>query len=105
MVHIGNLIGEAHHPAFQRFRILPGSMAGNTIQNIGGQIESLAVVFQKTHHPHALFCMTKTMRTTFVERILPRVSVRGMSQIMSQSNRLCKILVKAQRTCNSACNL
>ena len=72
-------------PVFSHYFDYSGlGMIQNAVPHFPGQIQSLAVVFQKIHNPQALFIMPESAGEKLIQDIFSDMAERGMSQIMAQ---------------------
>src|SRR5699024_3119562 len=105
MVKIRDLVRKTHDLTFQGSRTSTGTVVQDSVPYLPCQVQSFSFFFQNLNHPDTLFIVGKTAGMYLVERMLPRMSKRSMSQIMSQSNGFHKIFIQSQRLGNGPGNL
>ena len=106
VVHIGDFIGIADHPALLRpAPCLAVAVRQDALSHLLGEIEAAAVPFQTGHHPDALGGVVEVGVVDVLKGVFPGVAEGGMPQIVPQGDGLGEVLVEAQRPAQGAGDL
>jgi len=115
VVNVSDDVRNPNHLTFkrQRHRLgvlakdlpFPFGMFQNTVSDLKGEIQSLPVLLQEIDDPQALIGMVESPRDNLIQGILPGMPKRRMTQVVSQGDGLCQILIETERFGDRSCNL
>ena len=105
MINIGNLIWQAHDLSFQCWRASACFVIPDPVNDFPCKIQSPSFLFYRFHHSHTLLIVFEPSRAKFIERTLPCMPERCMSQIMPQGNCFYQFLIKPECFRNCSCIL
>ncbi len=72
-------------------------MVEDSVTNLKSQVETVTVL-KLVHDPEALLIMGEPAGIQFVQNGLACVAERGMSEVVTERDRLSQILIKAKRS-------
>ena len=94
MVYIREPVGEPDDITLEGEGMAARLMLADTVNHFPRKIQTGAVLLQNGNHANALLIVGKAKRTDTVERPLPRMPERRVSEVMPKGNGLRKILVQ-----------
>ena len=106
MIDIGDDVGEADYLAFQgagQFGFILGNdiviafgMADDTVTDLEGEIEALAIVFEEVNNPQAMEVVFKSTRMQLVEGGFAGMAKRGVTEIVAEGDGLSQGFVETE---------
>ena len=106
MVHVGDLIGIADHPAL--LGAAPGlsvAVRQDALPHLLGEVQTAALPLQQGHHPHTLGGVVEVGVVNILQGVFPGVAKGGVAQVVPQGDSLGEVLVEAQRPAQGAGDL
>ena len=105
VMNICNLIRQPHNLSFQCNRMTAGTVIGNSVSHLPGEIQPFSVLLQDLNHANTLLKMGKAFWIHLIQRILSCMTKGRMPQIMSKSNGFHQIFIQPQCLGNGTGNL
>ena len=98
VIYVCDSVADAHDTPFRCKGFLRSGMIQNPVPDFRGEIQSAASrhTLQNVYHPKTLNIVMKAVGMAHRQIFLSVVAERRMSQIVSQSDRFCQILVERQ---------
>ena len=62
MIQIGNPVRTADTFTFRGFRMLGAGMGQDSVPDLPGQVQAVAVIFETLHHTQALLIVAESLR-------------------------------------------
>ena len=105
VIYICDSVGNTDNSAFQCCRFLAVCMTFNAVSDLPGEVQALALFLNDINHSDALLIVAKSAVANTVECTLTCMAERGVSEVMTECNRLSQRLVKSEADRNSPRNL
>ena len=93
MVHVGDVVGDAHDVRLQRVARLTGRVVQDADARLVAEVQSAPVALEPVHHAQTLLIVAKAAGVDLVERPLARVTERRVAEVVAETDRLREILV------------
>ena len=105
MIQVGNPVRPTDTFRFRCFRLNGAGMRQNTAADFLCQVQAGTVFLKLFHHTEALLVVTESLGKEIVEGAFTDMSVRGVTEIVSEGNGFSQVLVETERAGNGPCDL
>src|SRR5262245_33035979 len=115
MVDIRDDVGNPHYLTLQSARAslvllgkngaCPFGVLQYPVAYFPGEVQPIATTFQLLDHAEALLVVAKSARNNLVKNGFSRMTKRGMSQIVPQTDRFRQVLVQPECSADGTSNL